>query len=174
MGKNQMRIMGIDPGLETTGVGILEVSGTKYCPVYCGCIKTHKNIPLSERLNEIYSALNELILKYSPKFLAIEDIFFNTNVKTAISIGQARGVSILAGSNNNVRIFEFTPLQVKMAITGYGRATKKQIKYMLKIILGVNENFFSGKKDDAWDAMAVAVCCANSSKLGEVVKKYSE
>lgn len=171
MGKNRIRIIGVDPGLEITGVGVLDVKGNTYIPVFCDCITTKKTIPNHERLKQIYEALNNLIVQFSPDCLAIEDIFFSTNVKTALAIGAARGVSILAGSNNGIDIFEYTPLQVKQAIVGYGRATKKQIKYMLKMILGKEDDFFK-KRDDAWDAMGIAVCHASMSKFEEKVKAY--
>jgi crossover junction endodeoxyribonuclease RuvC len=169
---NKIRILGIDPGLETTGVSILDVNNGKYQPLYSDCIFTKKNKPESERLKEIYLEIDRLIKEYCPDCMAIEQIFFNINAKTALEVGQARGVSILAGSVNNIRIFEYTPLEVKQAITGYGRATKNQIKNMLKIILGIKENFLP-KKDDAWDAMAVSLCHANNIKFKEKVKCYN-
>ncbi|MBC8390205.1 MAG: crossover junction endodeoxyribonuclease RuvC [Actinobacteria bacterium] len=168
-----MRIIGIDPGLATTGIAILDVAGDKYLPLYCGCIITKKNKKIHQRLKEIYNGINKIILDYSPDYLAIEDIFFSVNVKTALNVGQARGVSILACSENNIKIFEYTPLQVKQAIVGYGRATKMQIKYMLKAILGVEDNFFP-KEDDAWDAMAIAICHANNYKFENKIKELVE
>ena len=170
---NGIRILGIDPGLETTGVSILDVKGGKYQPVYSGCIITQKIKPTCERLEEIYLEINRFIKEYCPDCIAIEEIFFNVNTKTALDVGQARGVSILAGSINNIKIYEYTPLEVKQAIAGYGRATKTQIKYMLRIILGVKENFFP-KKDDAWDAMAISVCHANNRKFKEKVKAFKK
>ncbi|MBC7333224.1 MAG: crossover junction endodeoxyribonuclease RuvC [Actinobacteria bacterium] len=164
-----MKVMGVDPGLETTGVGVVEIRENKYFPVYCGCIETKKYKSIPERLKKIYSELNRLIVEYAPDSLAIEDIFFSSNAKTAFNIGQARGISILAGSQNNISIYEYTPLQVKLAIVGYGKATKKQIKYMLKVILNVEDNFFTNK-DDAWDAMAVALCHASYSKFNSRVE----
>jgi len=173
MKEAKTRIMGIDPGLATTGVAILDVTGRSYNPVYCDCIITKKNKPTCERLNKIYTSINKLVLKYSPACIAIEEIFFSANVKSAINVGQARGVSIIAGSVNNIEICEYTPLQVKQAVVGYGRATKEQIQYMVKVILGtkdcVENNFFS-EKDDAWDAMAIAICHANSSRFQAKVK----
>ena len=168
-----IRIIGIDPGLETTGVAILDVKGSSYIPIYCSCIITHKNEPICDRLEKIYSSINELILKHSPDCLSIEEIFFSSNAKTAINVGQARGVCILAGSENNLKIYEYTPLQIKQAIVGYGRATKKQVKYMVKVILGMKNGIkdkVSCKKDDAWDAMAIAICHANSFKFQDKVK----
>ena len=173
MSKSFIRIIGIDPGLETTGVGILDIKGNSYKPVFCDCIITKKNTPNPERLKQIYESLNNLIIQFEPDCLAIEDIFFSANVKTALSIGAARGVSILAGSNNGIDIYEYTPLQVRQAIVGYGRATKKQIKYMLKMILGRGDDFFKSR-DDAWDAMGIAVCHASMSKFEEKVKAYLE
>lgn len=169
MNKDQVKIMGVDPGLETTGVGVLEIRGDKYFPLYCGCIETKKYKSVPERLKKIYSELSKLILKYDPDFLAIEDIFFGSNAKTAFNIGQVRGISILVGSQNNISIYEYTPLQVKLAIVGYGKATKKQIKYMLKMILGIKDEFFTNK-DDAWDAMAVALCHASYSKFNSKIE----
>lgn len=169
MNTDYFRIIGVDPGLEITGIGILDVKGRDFKPVFCDCIITKKDLSNSERLKKIYNSLHDLIIEFEPDCLAIEELFFSANVKTALSVGAARGVSILAGSNNNLDIYEYTPLQVKQAIVGYGRATKKQIKYMLKVILGKDDEFFQ-KKDDAWDAMGVAVCHASMSKFEEKVK----
>lgn len=166
-----IRIIGIDPGLETTGVAILDVKNNKYIPVLCDCIITSKNLPLHKRLDKIYSSLNLYIKKFNPECLAIEDIFFSANVKTALVIGAARGVAMLAGTGSNLEIYEYTPLQVKQSIVGYGRATKKQIKYMLKMILGVKDNFFPSS-DDAWDAMGIAVCHASMQKFEKKVNSY--
>jgi len=147
MTTTQFRIIGIDPGLETTGVSILDVNGSKYMPIYSSCIITSKNDTMSVRL------------KY---------IFNDSNTKTAISVGHARGVLMLAGSINNLKIYEYTPLEIKQAVVGYGRATKKQVKYMLKIILNTGDDFFPNK-DDAWDAMAVSLCHANNHKFRDKV-----
>jgi len=169
MTDDRIRILGIDPGLETTGISILDIKKGDYCPVYSDCIITKKARPICERLEEIYTIINQLIKKYCPDCMAIEEIFFNMNVKSAMDVGQARGVSILAGSVNNLKIYEYTPLEVKQAIVGYGKATKKQIKYMLKIILKIEDDFFP-KKDDAWDAMAISVCHANNRKFQDKAK----
>ncbi len=169
MTDKNVRILGIDPGLEATGVGVLDIIGQEYHPVYSDCITTDKSKPVFDRLEKIYIEIDRIIKKYSPDCLAIEEIFFNVNVKTALDIGQARGVSILAGSINKLKIYEYTPLEVKQAVAGYGRATKKQVKYMLKIILKVKDNFFHSR-DDAWDAMAISVCHASYRKFREKVK----
>ncbi len=164
----EFRIIGIDPGLETTGVSILDIKGSKYMPVYSGCIITSKNDEMSARLENIFNELSLLIKKFEPDCLAIEELFFSSNTKTAISVGHARGVLMLAGSINDLKIYEYTPLEIKQAVVGYGRATKKQIKYMLKIILNTEDGFFPNK-DDAWDAMAVSLCHANNHKFRDKV-----
>ncbi len=164
----EFRIIGIDPGLATTGVSILDIKGSKYMPVYSGCIITSKNDKMSTRLENIFNELSLLIKKFEPDCLAIEELFFSSNAKTAISVGHARGVLMLAGSINDLKIYEYTPLEIKQAVVGYGRATKKQIKYMLKIILNTEDGFFPNK-DDAWDAMAVSLCHANNHKFRDKV-----
>ena len=164
----EFRIIGIDPGLETTGVSILDIKGSKYMPIYSGCIITSKNDKMSTRLENIFNELSLLIKKFEPDCLAIEELFFSSNAKTAISVGHARGVLMLAGSINDLKIYEYTPLEIKQAVVGYGRATKKQIKYMLKIILNTEDGFFPNK-DDAWDAMAVSLCHANNHKFRDKV-----
>jgi len=168
MTATEFRIIGIDPGLETTGVSILDVKGSKYIPIYSSCIITSKNDTMSVRLKNIFNDLSLLIKKFEPDCLAIEELFFSSNTKTAISVGHARGVLVLAGSINNLKIYEYTPLEIKQAVVGYGRATKKQIKYMLKIILKTGDDFFP-KKDDAWDAMAVSLCHANNHKFRDKI-----
>jgi crossover junction endodeoxyribonuclease RuvC len=165
------RILGIDPGLQTTGISVIECSlrGT-YRTLYCGCIETLKDKKIEQRLSEIYSFINDIIFRFKPHCLAVEEIFFSSNAKTVINVGQARGVVLLCASNNNIDVFEYTPLEVKQAIVGYGRATKDQIKYMVKILLKINEDVFP-KKDDAWDSLAIAICHANSSRFNEILKK---
>ncbi len=169
MAINRFRVLGIDPGLETTGISVLEVQGNGFKPVFCGCIITGKDKPIDLRLRTIYTSIEKIIKEHLPQYLAIEQIFFSINAKSAIKVGQARGVSILAASNNGLPVFEYTPLEVKQAIVGYGRATKQQIKYMLKNILNVADEYFP-KKDDAWDAMAVCICHANSYRFRQKVE----
>jgi len=146
------RILGIDPGLETTGVSILDIKGAEYHPVYSGCIVTKRNCPLCTRLKKIFNEVSEIIDYYRPEYMAVEDLFFSSNTKTALSVGHSRGVLILAGSIRGLKIYEYTPLEIKQAVVGYGRATKKQIKYI-------------PGKDDAWDAMAVSICHASNLKF---------
>jgi crossover junction endodeoxyribonuclease RuvC len=142
----------------------LEVQGKNLEPVYCNCIITSKKNSLDKRLKIIYSSISEAIKEYKPECLAIEKIFFSVNAKTAIKVGHARGVALLAASMYDLSVFEYTPLEIKQAIVGYGRATKKQIKFMLKNILNVKDDFFPSR-DDAWDAMAVCICHANSYRF---------
>lgn len=158
---NKTIIMGIDPGLADTGFGFIEKDGTSLKVIDFGAIKTKADQDIESRLKELYDELLFLIKKYKPTQVAIEKLFFCKNVKTAIVVGQARGVAVLAVSNCNLKIKEFTPLQVKQAATGYGKADKRQIKEMVKIILNLKT---LPKSDDAADALAIAICQANSLK----------
>lgn len=152
-------ILGIDPGLADTGFGVIQKQGSKLKLVDYGCIKTSSKLAMENRLEEIYQSLAKLIKKYRPQIIAVEKLFFCKNVKTALAVGQARGVVILAAGQNNLPLYEFTPLQVKLALTSYGKADKNQVQQMVKIVLGLKQ---IPKPDDAADALAVAVCCANS------------
>ena len=127
-----------------------------------GCIETTKETEHAERLKILNTDLNKIIKKYKPQILGIEDLFFFKNLKTAIKVAEARGVILMTGIENNLKIYEFTPLQIKQALTGYGRADKNQIQQMVKMILKLKT---IPKPDDAADAVAVAITCANSSDL---------
>jgi crossover junction endodeoxyribonuclease RuvC len=164
----KIRILGIDPGLATTGVSIIEGSGDSYSALYCSCIETKKNIMTHERLKLIYLGIDGIIKKYKPSFFAIEELFFSANVKTAVDVGQARGVSMLAAAVNGLRIYEYTPLEVKQAVVGYGRATKDQVKYMVRIILKMNLGDLP-KKDDAWDSLAIAITHASFKRFKDAI-----
>jgi len=150
-----MIIIGIDPGTATTGFGVIEKNGQKIRVIDYGCILTPAKTPLHDRLDTIYDGLSEIVEKYQPDHLAVEELFFTNNAKTAIAVGQARGVILLAGKKSGLSVFEYTPLEVKMALTGYGRADKKQIQQMVKAILSLDE---IPKPDDAADALAIAIC----------------
>jgi crossover junction endodeoxyribonuclease RuvC len=150
-----MIILGIDPGLAIVGYGVIEYSGNKYTAIDYGCIITESNINLPERLKIIYEELSDLIDKYNPEDIAMEELFFNKNVKTAIKVGQARGVEILAAVNKGKAIYEYTPLQIKQSVVGYGRAEKMQVQEMVKLLLNLKK---IPKPDDAADALAVAIC----------------
>jgi len=155
-----MIIFGIDPGTATTGFGIIKKNKELELIRY-GCIKTPKNLKPAERLKRIYKQLCMLMKKYKPNAVAVEDIFFFRNLKTVIKVSQARGVILLAASELKIPISELTPLQIKQAVTGYGRAEKIQVQKMVKIILHLDK---IPKPDDAADALAAAICCANTVK----------
>lgn len=124
-----------------------------------GTIKTNPSDPMTERLKKINNELNKLIKKHNPKILAVENVYFFKNLKTALPVSQAKGVILLTAAKKNIPVFEFTPLQVKMAVVGYGKAEKGQVQKMVKILLNLSE---APKPDDASDALAVAICCLNA------------
>lgn len=150
-----MRILGIDPGLATTGWAILDFdTDSNPTIVDYGCILTEKGLTVSQRLSEIYDDLNELIKVHNPDYAGIETLLFCNNAKTAIAVGEARGVVLLSLEKHAIPIREFTPLQVKNSITGYGKADKKQVQENVRIICGLKE---IPKPDDAADAIAIAI-----------------
>ena len=155
-----MKILGIDPGIATTGYGLIENTGSNLCLLDYGTILTSpKNSPI-ERLNILYNELSKLIKKKRPDEVAIEELFFAKNVKTAMMVSQARGVILLSCVKAGMKeIHEYTPLQVKMAMSGYGRAEKSQVMKMVVTLLNLKE---IPKPDDAADALAIAVCHFNS------------
>lgn len=152
-----MVILGIDPGTATTGYGVIKRSKALECLGY-GVIQTSKSAPAPERLKIINDGLNKLIKKYKPEILAVENVYFFKNLKTAMPVSQAKGVILLAAAQKNIKILELTPLQVKMGVAGYGKAEKKQIQRMVQHLLSLKE---VPKPDDAADALAIALCCAN-------------
>lgn len=153
-----MIILGIDPGTALIGIGLVRYENKKISLEGYGCIETKPNLPDEKRLLRLYGELNKLIKKHKPDIVAVEKIFFFKNQKTVVGVSQARGVIMLAAAQNKKQIFEFTPLQIKQALTGYGRAEKKQIQQMVKAFLGLKE---VPKPDDAADALAAAICCAH-------------
>lgn len=156
-----MIILGIDPGFAIVGYGILKYEGNKFTVLGFGAIKTSSDMALPNRLSVIYSELRLIIQKYNPCVLAIEELFFNNNAKTALTVGHGRGVIILAAANEGMPVFEYTPLQVKQAVTGYGRADKQQVQQMVKTLLSLRE---VPKPDDTADALAIAICHAHSAR----------
>jgi len=162
-----MRILGIDPGIGKCGWGVIEAENSKLKVLAYGCIETSSKKELPQRLSEVYKEIERIIKSNSPDCLSIEELFFNTNAKTAFSVGQARGVILLAAAQKNLPIFTYTPLQVKMAITGYGRAEKGQIGKMVKTILLLKD---IPKPDDTSDALAVALTHAFSYKTSMLSK----
>jgi len=156
-------ILGIDPGLADTGYGVIEkeANGKLVCLEY-GTIKTPAKENLDMRLEMINLKLDKIIKKYKPKLMGVEELFFCKNVKTALVVGQARGVILLTARQNKVPIVEATPLQVKQAVSAYGQASKLQVQKMVKLLLNLKE---LPKPDDAADALAVAICFANTQLL---------
>jgi len=159
-----MIILGIDPGFAITGYGFLNMEGNKFKVLDYGVISTNVNQLFSQRLLHIGDELGMLIEKYRPDAMAIEELFFNTNTKTAIQAAQGRGVAVYEASRRHMPVYEFTPLQVKQSITGYGRADKQQIQQMVKVLLNLES---IPKPDDAADALAIAICYGNSAKLAQ-------
>lgn len=160
-----MIILGIDPGIAIVGWGVIEFSQSKMKPIAFGAITTPAHTPITQRLHSIYNNLGVIINKYKPQAMAVEELFFNTNVKTAITVAHARGIVLLCAAQNGIPDFEYTPLQVKQALTGYGRADKAQMQNMVKIMLGLNA---VPKPDDVADALAIAICHAHSANLGSL------
>ncbi len=160
-----MRIIGIDPGTAIVGYGVLDYIGNKFSVVAYGAITTAATSPMSDRLKTIYRELNSVIKQYAPAHIAVEELFYNTNAKTVISVGQARGIILLAGAEAELEVAEYTPLQVKQAVVGYGRAEKKQVQEMIKILLKLEK---VPKPDDVADALAIAICHAHSYRLGRL------
>lgn len=165
-GNTEMIILGIDPGTAITGYGIINVIGNKFYKVNHGVILTSASMSLPKRLQKIFEEINNVIIENKPEQMAIEQVFFNKNTKTALSVGHARGVIFLSGVLNNLPIAEYTPLQIKQSVVGYGRAEKHQIQKMVATVLGLRE---IPKPDDAADALAVAICHAQSYKLNSIL-----
>lgn len=164
--------MGIDPGIAIVGFGFIDKNGSKLTPVQYGCIQTEAHTPDEDRLLHVYEGTVQLIEKYQPDTVAFEKLFFNRNVTNAMSVSQARGVMILAAKQKGLPIAEYTPMQVKQAVVGYGKAEKRQVQEMIRMFLNLQK---IPKPDDVADALAVAVCHAHSyvlnSKINEVLKK---
>lgn len=155
-----MRILGLDPGIATIGFGIIDVNKGKNQLVNCGVITTPAHTKLSDRLEQIYDDTVSLLQTFKPDAVSIEELFFNTNITTGISVAHGRGVLLLACQKFGVRIYEYTPLQVKQSVAGYGRAEKKQVMEMVKRLCNLQA---VPKPDDAADAVALALCHARSS-----------
>ncbi len=162
-----MRILGIDPGLATIGWGVIDVINGKLKPISFGVILTPKDKTLPDRLMIIEEDLKSLINKFKPDEIAIEELFFNDNTKTAINVAHARGVILITCSKNCAKLYEYTPLQIKQALTGYGRAEKRQIQEMTKTFLNLPK---IPKPDDAADALAVALTHSQTNRLSNTFK----
>lgn len=155
----KLRILGIDPGYAIVGFGVLEYDGYRFTPVHFGAITTQAGTDFTLRLKTIYDDMNTVLSTFKPEVMSIEKLFFNTNQKTGIDVAQARGVTVLAAANMGIPIFEYTPLQVKQSVVGYGRAEKNQVMEMTRRILGLAE---VPKPDDTADALAIAICHGHS------------
>jgi len=152
-------VLGIDPGTAATGFGVLERSGSQLRAIDYGCIETPAGMDLSERLLLIHDAIGTLIDLHQPTLVAVERLFFNKNVQTAFSVGQARGAVLLTAAEHGIPVSESTPSEVKLAVTGYGKAPKAQVQRMVQALLGLGE---LPRPDDAADALAIAICTAHS------------
>ncbi len=158
--------MGIDPGFAITGYGVVKYEGNKFSVLDYSAITTGASMKFSDRLLVLYNVLEKLIDKYKPDAISIEELFFNKNIKTALTVGHGRGVAVLAAAKSGIDIFEYTPLQVKQSVVGYGRAEKAQIQQMVKAILNLPA---IPKPDDVADALAVAICHGNSHRMGSLL-----
>ena len=159
-----MIILGIDPGLAISGYGVLNYVGNKFEVLDYGAVLTESTERLPDRLKQLYDGYMSIIEKYKPEAVSIEELFYNKNVKTAIAVAEARGVHLLAAVNSGVPLYEYTPLQIKQGLVGYGRAEKRQMQEMIKIILKLDE---IPKPDDVADGLAAAVCHAHSLKFAD-------
>ncbi len=158
-----MRIMGIDPGLAIVGYGVVDSCGGTLQLVDYGTLTTPAGMPLPERLHKIHTGVSDLMQRYQPDHVAFEELFFCRNVTTAIAVGQARGVAVMAARCAfDGGIYEYTPMQVKQAVSGYGRADKKQVQAMVRLLLRLDHE---PKPDDAADALAVAICHTHSHTM---------
>lgn len=162
-----MRIMGIDPGIAIVGWGVLDYDKMKFRPVAYDSLMTKAGLPVEERLKQIFEGLGALMDKYKPDAVSVEELFWNTNQKTGITVAEARGVILLTARLRGIPIFEYTPLQVKQAVVGYGRAEKKQVITMVTTLLGLEK---PPKPDDTADALALAMCHGHVG--ASVLSKY--
>ncbi len=164
-----MIILGIDPGTATTGFGVIKKT-KKIKVIDYGCIITSPDLSAGERLKIINNELNKLIKKYKPEVLAVESLYFFKNLKTAMPVSQAKGVILLTAAKKKIPVYEFTPLQMKMTITGYGKAEKKQVQKMIQTLLNLEEKpkDKNKRKDDATDALGIALCYAFKSRMKQV------
>ena len=155
-----MRVLGIDPGLATLGYGVVEGQSGRFSAVAFGVITTPAKQPLPVRLEQLYISVQDMIIKFSPQAVSIEELFFSRNTTSAMAVAQARGVALLAAQQSKLPLFEYTPMQVKQAVSGYGHAEKDQVQWMVQRMLGLKE---IPKPDDAADGLALAICLLQSS-----------
>lgn len=166
-----MRVLGIDPSIQSTGFGIIEYSNNTYTVINCGVIKPSRRKLFHHKINEIKSRLDDLIAEFEPDEVAIENPFYAQNIKTAITLGQVRGATLVAVASHNCSLFEYSPLEIKKAVTGYGQADKNQVRMMVQTLL----NFKDKKLEtDASDALATAYCHLNSRIFHQKIKESEE
>ena len=163
-----MRVLGVDPGTATTGYGVVEETAEGLRALAYGVITTPAGKPLPQRLRTIHRELSRLAHTWQPDAAAVEELYFSVNVRTAMSVGQARGVVLLALAEAGIPVVEYSPLAVKQALTGYGRADKRQMQEMVRMLLGLPE---IPRPDDAADALAVAVCHLHSARMRALEEK---
>lgn len=163
-----MRVLGIDPGIAITGFAVLEGTPHACHPLVYGCIRTHARMAHLQRLKIIYEDLNNILTTYQPEVAAVEKLFFNQNVTTALKVGEARGVVLLSLAQANLNVLEYTPLQIKQAVVGYGKADKQQVQFMIKADLNLDQ---VPKPDDVADACAVALTHLRSFRLNRYYKE---
>lgn len=162
-----MRILGVDPGLARMGWGVIDTDGNRHKLVQYGVLGTPAGESLPIRLRSIYSSVQQLIATYSPDDIAFEELFFARNVTTALSVGAARGVALVAASQHTENLYEYTPMQIKQAVVGYGKAEKRQVQLMVKMLLNMEE---IPRPDDAADGLAVAITHAHSARQRALYK----
>lgn len=160
--KHGTRLIGIDPGYGRIGWGIIEYQNNRWMHVAHGCIETTKKIPMPDRLEELYRELGSILVTYKPSIGAVEELFFVKNITTGIQVGQARGVILLVMKRLKMKIYEYTPLEIKQAVTGYGKAEKRQIQMLVQMQLGLKDR---PRPDDAADALGVALTCATQLRF---------
>jgi crossover junction endodeoxyribonuclease RuvC len=161
-------ILGLDPGTASTGFGVVSLVGNRLHAVDFGVMETPAGLPLERRLEQIFTETGALLARYRPSATAVESLFFNANVRTALAVGQARGVTLLACSQAGCEVFEYTPQQIKQAVVGYGKATKQQVMEMVRVLLALPS---APRSDHAADALGVAICHANTCGIREGIRK---
>jgi crossover junction endodeoxyribonuclease RuvC len=159
-----MKILGIDPGLALMGYGVINSENNSVSLLECGVIVTKADMPFPSRLATIHKNIRELLQKYAPDCIAFEELFSGKNVKTVIQVAQARGAAMAAAFDSGAELYEYTPIQIKQSVVGYGRADKKQVQEMVRLLLGLGDVI---KPDDAADAVACAICHAHSCRFSE-------
>jgi crossover junction endodeoxyribonuclease RuvC len=158
-----MLVLGVDPGSRVTGYALVEKSGRQFVCAHSGTITTSTHLPFYQRINEIFQAMTGIMERYGPSEMAVEDMFFHKNLKSSLKLGHARGAVLIAAVQCGIRIFEYTPLEIKKSVVGYGRATKEQVRAMIQIMLKLRKPPVL----DASDALAAAVCHLSWTRLGK-------